>query len=40
MNISALHFPQHEIIPSVKGSLRWNKNSTSANTDLAKGVIK
>lgn len=36
----ALHFPQLEIIPSVKGSLRWNKNSTSENTDLAKGVVK
>lgn len=38
--IPALHFPQLEIIPNVKGSLRWNKNSTSDITDLAKGVVK
>jgi len=36
----ALHFPQKEIIPSVKGSIRWNKNSDISNVDSAKGVIK
>lgn len=36
----ALHFQQEEIIPQVKGSLRWNKQSTIADTELAKGVLK
>lgn len=36
----ALHFVQKEIIPSVKGSLRWNKSSNLSPTELAKGVVK
>lgn len=36
----ALHFSQCEIIPQVKGSLRWNKQSTTADPELAKGVAK
>lgn len=36
----ALHFVQREIIPNVKGSLRWNKHSDLTSTELAKGVLK
>lgn len=36
----ALHFVQREIIPNVKGSLRWNKNSDLTSSDVAKGVVK
>lgn len=36
----ALHFLSMEIIPAVKGSIRWNKNSNNSTPDLAKGVIK
>lgn len=37
----ALHFFSQEIIPNVKGTLRWNKNSTSADTvDPNKSLIK
>lgn len=36
----ALHFVQKEIIPDVKGSLRWNKNSDLSVAELAKGVVK
>lgn len=36
----ALHFLSKEIIPSVKGSIRWNKNNNNSSPDLAKGVIK
>lgn len=36
----ALHFMQKEIIPNVKGSLRWNKSSSISSPDLAKGVVK
>lgn len=36
----ALHFVQKEIIPKVKGSLRWNKNSNLSTSELAKGVVK
>ncbi|KAJ6649457.1 Xylulose kinase, partial [Pseudolycoriella hygida] len=35
-----LHFPQQEIIPQVKGTLRWNKLSNSSDPELAKGVSK
>lgn len=38
--LTALHFPQYEIIPYAKGSLRWNKKSNSSNNELAKGVAK
>lgn len=37
---AALHFSQFEIIPYVRGSLRWNKTSTSSDNELAKGVLK
>lgn len=36
----ALHFQQEEIIPQAKGSLRWSKQSTAADAELAKGVLK
>lgn len=36
----ALHFVQKEIIPDVKGSLRWNKSSNLSSPELAKGVVK
>ena len=36
----ALHFISKEIIPPLKGSLRWNKSSTTSNAELAKGVLK
>lgn len=36
----ALHFVQKEIIPQVKGSLRWNKHSDISSPENAKGVIK
>lgn len=36
----ALHFISQEILPSVKGSLRWNKLSTLDEPELAKGVLK
>lgn len=36
----ALHFPSLEIIPSVKGSIRWNKNSDLSTSESARGVIK
>lgn len=36
----ALHFVQKEIIPNVKGSLRWNKTSDVNTPELAKGVVK
>lgn len=36
----ALHFVQKEIIPEVKGSLRWNKNSDLSSPEISKGVIK
>lgn len=36
----ALHFLSKEIIPSVKGSIRWNKNNSNDTPDSAKGVIK
>lgn len=36
----AIHFFSQEIIPSLKGSLRWNKNSCCADPELAKGVVK
>lgn len=38
--ISAIHFLQHEIIPFVRGSLRWNKLSNLESEDLSKGVTK
>uniref|UniRef100_A0A182NVF7 Xylulose kinase n=1 Tax=Anopheles dirus TaxID=7168 RepID=A0A182NVF7_9DIPT len=36
----ALHFISKEILPPVKGSLRWNKNSNLTTGELAKGVLK
>lgn len=36
----ALHFVQKEIIPDVKGSIRWNKSSDLSTSELAKGVTK
>ncbi|GAB0088170.1 Xylulose kinase [Sergentomyia squamirostris] len=36
----ALHFMNQEIIPNVKGTLRWNKDSSSSNPELAKGIAK
>ncbi|XP_052866901.1 xylulose kinase [Anopheles cruzii] len=36
----ALHFTSKEILPPVKGSLRWNKSSCLENAELAKGVLK
>lgn len=36
----ALHFVSNEIIPNVKGVLRWNKLSTSDSEVSAKGVTK
>lgn len=36
----ALHFVQKEIIPDVKGSIRWNKNSDISSMELSKGVVK
>lgn len=36
----ALHFVQKEIIPNVKGSLRWNKHSDLSTPESAKGVVK
>lgn len=36
----ALHFSQYEIVPYVKGSLRWNKQSNAADAESAKGVLK
>ncbi|XP_055696226.1 xylulose kinase [Lutzomyia longipalpis] len=36
----ALHFVNQEIIPNVKGTLRWNKDSSSSNPEAAKGVAK
>ncbi|XP_055551794.1 xylulose kinase [Wyeomyia smithii] len=36
----ALHFISKEIIPPVKGSLRWNKSSDLSCSDLARGVLK
>nr|XP_029711699.1 xylulose kinase-like [Aedes albopictus] len=36
----ALHFISQEILPAVKGSLRWNKSCNLNETELAKGVLK
>lgn len=36
----ALHFMNQEIIPNAKGTLRWNKDSSSSNPEAAKGVSK
>lgn len=36
----AVHFYSQEIIPDLKGSLRWNKTSRANFPELAKGVIK
>uniref|UniRef100_A0A182FIZ4 Xylulose kinase n=1 Tax=Anopheles albimanus TaxID=7167 RepID=A0A182FIZ4_ANOAL len=36
----ALHFISKEILPPVKGTLRWNKTSSLENTEQAKGVLK
>lgn len=37
---TALHFLSKEIIPNVKGTLRWNKTNSSASRESAKGVTK
>lgn len=36
----ALHFVQKEIIPPVKGSLRWNKTNDAHSPESAKGIVK
>ncbi|XP_017465544.1 PREDICTED: xylulose kinase isoform X4 [Rhagoletis zephyria] len=36
----ALHFHSIEIIPNVKGVLRWTRNNSSENSETAKGVQK
>lgn len=36
----ALHFISKEIIPPIKGSLRWNKASNLDSTESARGVLK
>lgn len=36
----AIHFHTMEIIPAVKGTLRWNKSHTSTSPDATKGLIK
>lgn len=36
----ALHFNEKEIIPNVKGSLRWNKDHKTGSPDAEKGVTK
>uniref|UniRef100_A0A2M3ZHE4 Xylulose kinase n=1 Tax=Anopheles braziliensis TaxID=58242 RepID=A0A2M3ZHE4_9DIPT len=36
----ALHFISKEILPPVRGTLRWNKTSSLENAEQAKGVLK
>ncbi|XP_055618517.1 xylulose kinase isoform X2 [Toxorhynchites rutilus septentrionalis] len=36
----ALHFISKEIIPPIKGSLRWNKSSNLDDPEAARGVLK
>lgn len=36
----AIHFDEMEIIPKVKGTLRWSKDINANSPDAAKGVVK
>uniref|UniRef100_A0A1B0FFP6 Xylulose kinase n=1 Tax=Glossina morsitans morsitans TaxID=37546 RepID=A0A1B0FFP6_GLOMM len=36
----ALHFPTKEIVPSVKGTLRWNKDINAVSTTASTGILK
>ncbi|XP_037828526.1 xylulose kinase [Lucilia sericata] len=36
----AIHFHTMEIIPTAKGTLRWNKSHTTSSPDAAKGISK
>lgn len=36
----AVHFDEMEIIPKVKGTLRWNKDTNASSSDASRGVQK
>lgn len=36
----AVHFDEMEIIPKVKGTLRWNKDTNASSPDASRGVQK